>query len=237
MTVQPPVFVALDVDSASKAQAIVAELGAACGHYKVGLELYLATGAGFVEELVTAGKQVFLDLKFHDIPNTVNAAVREAARLGVEFMTVHALGGSAMLQAAVAGARAGSRPDKDVPKVLAVTLLTSHAPEDLLAIGLGNADPEFGALRLARLAEAAGVHGVVCSPNEVAKIKSETRLAAMVPGIRPTDSERNDHSRAATPAEAVKRGANYLVVGRPIVQAADPLRTLLAIQEEIRLAY
>ncbi len=236
MSQQVPVFVALDVDHADKARQVVQTLGDAATYYKVGLELFLAAGSGFVTELVDQGKRIFLDLKFHDIPNTVRAATREAAKLGVDFITVHALGGKDMLMAAQEGVQQGSDLADRNTKVLAVTILTSHAVADLAAIGLKSPDPKENVLNLATLAEQARVHGVVCSPHEVAMIRANTGLAAMVPGIRPAGASANDQKRAATPSDAVRAGASYLVVGRPVVQAPDPKQALLAIQEEIDLA-
>lgn len=229
-----PVFVALDVASAEQAQNVVARLGSAGTHYKVGLELFLIAGSRLVSELVDQGKQVFLDLKFHDIPNTVRAAVREACKLGVDFVTVHAQGGQSMLEAAQESAYAASVGGRQQTKLLAVTMLTSLAPADLYAIGQKSADPQAVVLQLATLAQTAGLHGVVCSPQEVQMIRDNTNLAAMVPGIRLKQAAADDQQRIATPAEAVRAGASYLVVGRPVLQASDPLHALLTIQAEIR---
>ncbi len=231
-----PVFVALDVPDAVAARRVVEQLGDAGTHYKVGLELYLATGAGFVRELVEAGKHVFLDLKFHDIPNTVKAAVRQAAQTGAEFLTVHALGGATMLTVAQAAAQEAAQTAnarREAVKLLAVTILTSHAASDLEAIGLASTDASAGVLRLAQLAADAGLHGVVCSPREVQSVRTATGLAAMVPGIRPRTATADDQRRVATPAEAVRAGASYLVVGRPVLRAQEPRKALLAIQEEV----
>ena len=229
-----PVFVALDVNDVDKARDMVRQLGDAGTHYKVGLELFLSAGRRWVSELAEQGKRVFLDLKFHDIPNTVRSAVREASQLGAEWMTVHALGGYAMLAAAKEGAEAVTGGRTHSVRLLAVTLLTSHAPADLQAIGLKSSDPQEGVLKLASLAQAAELHGVVCSPQEVRLIRHHSHLAAMVPGIRPQDAASNDQHRIATPAEAVAAGATYLVVGRPILQASDPLQALLSIQSEVQ---
>ena len=228
-----PVFVALDVASEQQAQDMVARLGSAGTHYKVGLELFLAAGNRLVSELVAQGKHVFLDLKFHDIPNTVRAAVREACQLGVDFVTVHAQGGQSMLEAAQESAYVVNQNRTQQTQVLAVTLLTSLAPADLLTIGQQSDDPEQGVLRLAKLAQAAGLHGVVCSPQELQIIRHHTSLAAMVPGIRLKQSVPDDQTRVSTPTDAVRAGASYLVVGRPVLQASDPLQALLAIQAEI----
>jgi orotidine-5'-phosphate decarboxylase len=229
-----PVFVALDVASGEQAQDMVARLGSAGTHYKVGLELFLAAGNRLVSELVAQGKHVFLDLKFHDIPNTVRAAVREACKLGVDFVTVHAQGGQSMLEAAQESANAVNQNRTQQTQVLAVTLLTSLAPADLLTIGQQSDDPEQGVLRLAKLAQAAGLHGVVCSPQELQIIRQQTNLAAMVPGIRMQQANTDDQQRVATPAAAVHAGASYLVIGRPVLKAHDPLQALLTIQAEIR---
>ncbi len=228
-----PVFVALDVASGEQAQDMVARLGSAGTHYKVGLELFLAAGNRLVRELVAQGKHVFLDLKFHDIPNTVRAAVREACQLGVDFVTVHAQGGQSMLEAAQESAYATSADSGHQTKLLAVTMLTSLAPADLYAIGQKSADPQAVVLQLATLAQAAGLHGVVCSPQEVQMIRHHTSLAAMVPGIRLKQSVPDDQMRVSTPTDAVRAGASYLVVGRPVLQASDPLQALVAIQAEI----
>jgi orotidine-5'-phosphate decarboxylase len=189
---------------------------------------------------VALGVPVFLDLKFHDIPNTVAAACREAARLGVSFLTVHAAGGTAMLQAAVDGVETGTadRAATGVqavpPRLLAVTVLTSLAAEDLSAIGV-NAAPETQVLRLAGLARVAGVDGVVCSAHELLALRQAfgPDLLTVVPGIRPEWAATGDQKRTMTPAEARQAGADYLVIGRPITASADPAAALARIRADL----
>jgi orotidine-5'-phosphate decarboxylase len=224
-------IVALDVPGADEARAVVARLGPAVRFYKVGSQLFTAAGPAFVSGLVEAGHPVFLDLKFHDIPNTVGAAVAAAARLGVTFVDVHASGGSAMIEAAARALR-GTRT-----RLLAITVLTSHTPATLEQIGA--VGPVEGAVRrLARLAQAAGADGVVASPGEVAAIRAECGPGFLVvtPGIRPAGSAAADQARLATPADALRAGADYLVVGRPVLEAADPRVSVAAIVAEVEAA-
>lgn len=224
---RPRLIVALDVASVGSARAIVERLGEACDFYKVGLELYTAAGPAAVEMLRHAGKEVFLDLKLHDIPNTVLGAARSAASLGVSLLTVHASGGRAMIEAATEGAGTETR-------ILAVTVLTSL---DAAALGTawGRESPMVAdeVLRLAELARAADAHGIVCSGAEAALVRARygDALALLVPGIRPAGSAAHDQARAVTPAEAARAGANYLVIGRPVTGAADPRGTLEEIRE------
>ena len=223
-------IVALDVPSAAQARDLAAQLRGMCRWVKVGLELYLAAGSSIVEELASQGFSVFLDLKFHDIPNTVAGAVRSAAQMGASLLTVHAAGGPAMLRAAAEAAAA----TKNAPQLLAVTVLTSMDKEQLSAIGIETTAADQ-VLRLARMAIDSEIRGLVCSPEEVALLRrelgSEPRL--VVPGIRPAGAAVGDQKRIATPADAVRAGASQLVVGRPITQATDPAKAAQAIRNEI----
>ena len=211
-------IVALDVSSAAAAQKIVAAVGDSAFCYKVGMQLYTAEGPQLVRDLVASGRRVFLDLKYHDIPNTVAAAITEAARLGVSMLTVHASGGGEMLRAATEAAAA-------VPalKVLAVTVLTSLDDRDLDKLGIhGRVQDQV--LRLAALAIANGCQGVVASAREASELRSELKdeFTIVTPGVRPAGAKWGDQARVVTPAEAIAAGATHIVVGRPITEAADP---------------
>jgi orotidine-5'-phosphate decarboxylase len=221
------IIVALDVPSPTVALQLATQLRGAVGMYKVGSQLFTAAGPGFVRDLVAGGDKVFLDLKYHDIPNTVAGAVAEASRLGVSFVDVHALGGRAVLQAA-----AGALPALGT-QLLAITILTSHDEASLADLGL--ADLPACVRRLASLAAASGVDGVVCSPHEIALIREACGpdLVIVTPGIRPAGSARGDQARAATPAAALAAGADYLVIGRPILEAEDPRAAAEKIVREI----
>jgi orotidine-5'-phosphate decarboxylase len=223
-------IVALDVSTAAAARRIVAAVGESVHSYKVGMQLYTAAGPSIVRELVDAGHRVFLDLKYHDIPNTVAAAVREAAQLGVSMLTVHASGGGKMLQAAVDAARA-TEPDL---LVLAVTVLTSLDDAELGKIGVrGGVQDQV--LRLAALALANGCKGVVASAQEAAALREELGrdFAIVTPGVRPAGSGHDDQMRVVTPAEAISAGASHIVVGRPITAAPDPAAEARAILAQI----
>ncbi|RSL14599.1 orotidine-5'-phosphate decarboxylase [Edaphobacter aggregans] len=221
--------VALDFPSAAEALKLVDRLEGACQWLKVGMELYYAAGNGLVEALRGRGYSVFLDLKLHDIPNTVAGAVRSVTRAGAGLLTVHAGGGAAMMRAA---AEAANVPGG--PRLLAVTVLTSMDAEELAGVGVA-ASPGNQVLLLARLAKAAGIDGMVCSAGEVEALRKvmgpETML--VVPGIRPVGSDIGDQRRVATPEVAIARGASMLVVGRPITKAADPGAAARAILKEI----
>lgn len=219
VSAQQRLIVALDVASGAEAWKIVSVLGEATQIYKVGMQLYTAEGPGLVRELVGSGRKVFLDLKYHDIPNTVAAAVAEAAKLGVSFLTVHGSGGSPMLRAAVQAA--GSGPSS--PRILAVTVLTSLEEQDLNRIGVGGRLIDQ-AIRLAGFALEAGCSGVISSPREVPDLRARfgDQFLAVTPGIRPAEAGSQDQARIATPAEAIAAGATHLVVGRPITQAPNP---------------
>ena len=233
MEARDRLIVALDVATATEAQKIVDAAGPSATTFKVGKQLFTAEGPAFVRSLVASGRKVFLDLKFHDIPNTVAAAVRSAAGLGVSMLTVHASGGAKMLRAAADAAK----ETKSTPLVLAVTVLTSLGDQDLQEIGVsGRAADQV--LRLAELARNNGCLGVVASPQEVKKLREMlgTGFAIVTPGVRPAGSEAGDQARIATPADAIRNGATYLVVGRPITEAKDPARAADAILKEIEAA-
>ena len=226
-------IVALDVSHSAQALALVRSLGAPVSTYKVGKQLFTAEGPALVRELVAAGKKVFLDLKFHDIPATVAGAVGSASELGVSMLTVHASGGSKMLRAAVESARKATTP----PLVLAVTVLTSLSDEDLRETGVqGRAKDQV--LRLVVLARAEGCDGVVASPQEVRELRRQLGdgFAIVTPGVRPAGTAVNDQARTATPGEAIAAGATYVVVGRPITAANEPSAAARAILEEIQKA-
>lgn len=211
-------IVALDVSTAAAAQNIVAAVGDSAFTYKVGMQLYTAEGPRVVRELVASGRRVFLDLKYHDIPNTVGAAVAEAARLGVSMLTVHAAGSGRMLRAAVEAAQ--PRPEM---MVLAVTVLTSMDTNDLEKIGI-RGSVEDSVVRLATIALANGCQGVVASAREASTLRTELgdNFAIVTPGVRPAGTDSGDQVRVVTPSEAIASGASYIVVGRPITDAADP---------------
>jgi len=222
-------IVALDVSTAAAARKIVAAVGHSALAYKVGMQLYTAEGPSLVRELVGSGHRVFLDLKYHDIPNTVAAAVREAAQLGVSMLTVHASGGGKMLRAAVEAAQ--SRPDL---LVLGVTVLTSMDDVELGKIGLREGVLDQ-VLRLAALALSNGCKGVVASAQEAAALREEfgRDFAIVTPGVRPAGSGPHDQMRIVTPAEAISAGASHIVVGRPITEASDPAAEARAILAQI----
>jgi orotidine-5'-phosphate decarboxylase len=226
--------VALDVSEREPALALVRRLAGHVGVVKVGLEAFTAHGPAFVEEVAEAGLPVFLDLKLHDIPNTVERAARNCARLGVRLFTVHAGGGAAMAQAARAGAEAGTAAGGERPLVIAVTVLTSLDEEMLAALDLpGGASAR--ALRWAVLARRSGCDGAVCSAHEAAALRAATApdFVLVTPGIRPAGEASGDQKRVATPAAALAAGADLLVVGRPITGAADPAAAADAIVAEL----
>lgn len=226
----PRIIVALDYPEAAPALALVERLQPELCRLKVGKELFTATGPQLVEQLQQRGFEIFLDLKFHDIPNTAAQACKAAADLGVWMVNVHALGGRKMLEAAHE-AVVGSTHQ---PKLIAVTLLTSMAQEDLADLDI-NATPAEMVLRLAKLAHASGLDGVVCSAQEAALLRKQCGkdFCLVTPGIRPAQASLDDQSRVMTPLAALKAGANYLVIGRPITKAVDPLQALLEINREI----
>jgi orotidine-5'-phosphate decarboxylase len=223
-------IVALDVSSSSVAQKIVAAVGDSALTYKVGMQLYTAEGPQVVRDLVDSGRRVFLDLKYHDIPTTVAASIREAAALRVSMLTIHASGGGKMLRAATEAARSVN----PALMVLAVTVLTSLDDNDLDKIGVrGRVVDQV--LRLAALAIADGCHGVVASAREASELRSELgdEFAIVTPGVRPAGAGHGDQVRVATPAEAIAAGASHIVVGRPITAAADPASEARAILGQI----
>jgi orotidine-5'-phosphate decarboxylase len=240
-------IVALDFPSAAAALHMVDQLQGTCRWFKVGMELYYSAGNSVIEQLLARDLKVFLDLKLHDIPNTVAGAVRSVAGTGASLLTLHASGGAPMMRAA---ADAASSPG--APELLAVTVLTSMDAAELRNVGVavdldaqnpgapGPVQPQV--LRLARLAHSSGIHGLVCSAEEVAAVRLALGPAArlVVPGIRPPlpagASARDDQRRIATPSDAIARGASMLVVGRPVTQAADPAKAAAAILAEIQSA-
>ena len=226
-------IVALDFPSATAALELVDRLEGRCQWFKVGLELYLATGPSIVETLRNRGFNVFVDLKLHDIPNTVAGAVRTLSSIGASLLTVHAAGGRPMLLAAAEAAARAPEP----PQLLAVTLLTSFDAHQLAEIGVSES-PDSQVMRLAKLAHAAGISGMVCSPRECAHLRAYLGpyRPLVVPGIRPVGTAANDQSRIATPAQALHDGASYLVIGRPITQSPDPAAATDAILNEMESA-
>jgi orotidine-5'-phosphate decarboxylase len=226
---QDRLAVALDVPDARSALEMVDRLGGVCRWLKVGMELYYTAGNELVETLRGRGYRIFLDLKLHDIPNTVAGAVRSVTGVGAELLTVHASGGPAMLRAAAEAAQVPG-----APRLLAVTVLTSMDAGELDATGV-HGTPAEQVVRLAKLAKTAGIDGMVCSPEEVAAVRSATgpETILVVPGIRPAGFATDDQRRIATPAETIARGASILVVGRPITRASDPAAAARAILDEI----
>ena len=218
---------AVDFPSWREAEPFARAVAPAVGMLKVGLELFVAEGPAVVRAAAALGRPIFLDLKLHDIPNTVEGAARTAARSGASLLTVHAAGGPEMVAAAVRGAGPGVR-------VLAVTVLTSLDQRALDAVGLAG-PPEAAVVRLARLAVAAGAGGLVCSPLEVAAVRAAVGAGPLlvIPGVRPAGAAVGDQSRVATPAEAVRSGADVLVIGRPLREGGDPAAAAARIAAEI----
>jgi orotidine-5'-phosphate decarboxylase len=225
-----PVFVALDTPDLSRALEIAAAVKPYAGGLKIGLEFLTAQGPGGIRKIVETGMPVFADTKFHDIPNTVAAASREIAKFGVAVFNIHASGGEAMMKAAVEGA-SHSNPR---PKIIGVTVLTSMGDDDLAPIGQQSPLADQ-VVRLAKLAKASGLDGVVCSPREIAPVRKACgpEFLIVTPGVRPAGSGLGDQRRVMTPAEAVRAGANILVIGRPITAAPDPAAAARAIANEI----
>jgi orotidine-5'-phosphate decarboxylase len=230
-------IVALDVSSGAAAVRMAATLRGHVGLFKVGSQLFTAEGPAVARRLAALGENVFLDLKFHDIPNTVRGAARESARTGASMLNVHASGGRKMMEAAVEGAREGSS-DRNRPLVLAVTVLTSLGSEDLAEVGL-DLGAEAAAVRLACLAQRAGLDGVVASSREIAAIRRTCGpdFVVVSPGIRPESALADDQTRIATPEQAIRAGADYLVVGRPVTAAVDPAAAADAIVGEMENGY
>ncbi len=227
------IIVALDFPEAAAAFDLIGRIAPDQCRLKIGKEMFTRLGPDFVREVVARGFDVFLDLKFHDIPNTVAASCAAAAELGVWMINVHASGGRRMMEAArerleVAGAR---------PMLVAVTILTSLSGEDIAEVGF-QGTPEENVLRLARVAQEAGLDGVVCSPRETGALRARlgTDFRLVTPGVRPANSADDDQRRVMTPGDAIRAGANYLVIGRPITAAANPTEALRRIAAEVSQA-
>jgi orotidine-5'-phosphate decarboxylase len=231
MTEASPIFCAIDRPDLEGTLGLGRALLDVVGGLKVGLEFTTANGRDGVRRIVALGAPVFLDLKFHDIPNTVAGAVRAAASLGVAMLTLHVAGGAAMLRAAVEAAHL----DEPCPKLLGVTVLTSLDDADLAALGVRHKVTDQ-VLRLAELAWVAGLDGVICSPHELAPLRQRfgREFKLVVPGIRPRSFAQRDQKRTLGPAEAIAAGADLLVIGRPIMDAADPRAAAAAIGAEIQ---
>jgi orotidine-5'-phosphate decarboxylase len=230
MVNNPRIIVSLDYPEPSPALELVHRLDPSLCRLKVGKELFTRSGPALVENIIKAGFSVFLDLKFHDIPNTVAGACKAAADLGVWMVNVHASGGSRMITAA----REAIESSAHKPLLIAVTVLTSLADTDLAETGVASTVDEQ-VLRLARLSIASGADGVVCSAREVTLLRNQIKQSCylVTPGIRPQGSEVNDQIRIVTPADAITAGSDYLVIGRPITQAVDPLQALVHIRDEV----
>jgi orotidine-5'-phosphate decarboxylase len=232
-------IVALDFDSLSSAVKFAKQVSDLVGMFKIGSQLFTAVGPQAVKEVACTGCGIFLDLKFHDIPNTVAGAVLSAAAMpGVQLVNVHALGGRAMLEAAVQAVSAGVPMGEDRPRLLAVTILTSMDRKSMKSVGIEGA-PKDRVVKLAKLAKSAGVDGVVASVQEARAIRKACgkEFLIVTPGVRPaeksTKSAHDDQSRTATPSEAIRAGADFIVVGRPILTAANPREAAQSIVEEL----
>lgn len=236
-TADDRLIVALDVDSFDKMKALVDELGDLISYYKVGMELYYSAGSDTIRYLKEHGKKVFLDLKLHDIPNTVGHSVASVTRLGVNLITIHAAGGRAMMQAASRYAKiTADELGVERPKILAVTVLTSFDDQGWQEVG-GHLPIQEHVLELASLAKSAGVDGVVASPKEAGSIREmagKDDFLIVTPGIRPSFAQTDDQKRIATPSQAFKDGSSMLVIGRPITQAIDPCAAARLILKEIK---
>jgi orotidine-5'-phosphate decarboxylase len=228
-------IVALDFASEKRALELVKTLEGLPASFKVGLQLFTAAGPSIVRQIQNLGAEVFLDLKFYDIPNTVSQAALEAARLGARMMTFHALGGDAMLRTARETLEAASAKEGwNVPTMLGVTVLTSMDQAALASVGIDRPIQSM-VCHLAGIVQAAGLHGIVCSPHEVASLRNSgfSRLAFVTPGIRPQQARQDDQARAATARYAISGGADHLVVGRPITQAENPRHVAEQLIQEI----
>lgn len=237
--IRNPMVVALDVDTAEQALSLVEGLRGLAGMFKVGKQLFTTAGPEIVRRIIGMGEKVFLDLKFHDIPNTVAKAGIEATRLGVSIFNLHAMGGSRMMRATVdAVGETVERERRTRPLILGVTVLTSHTQESLNEIGIDRR-LEDEVVALARLCKASGIDGVVASPHEIIRIREAVNnqdFVILTPGVRPTGTILNDQRRVMTPGEAVRAGADFLVIGRPITAANDPVLAAQKILEEIEQA-
>jgi orotidine-5'-phosphate decarboxylase len=219
-----PIFCAFDTPDLAHAKQLAASLKSHIGGIKLGLEFFTAQGAEGVRQVAALGVPVFLDLKFHDIPNTVAHVVKVAVQLDIYMMTIHTSGGQVMMQAAAeAAAQEAARLGKRKPLIIGVTVLTSMQQSDLQPLGI-TATVDDQVLRLAKLARESGLDGVVCSPHEIAALRAACGedFTLVVPGIRPAGSDHGDQKRVMTPQEAVRKGASYIVIGRPITQAENP---------------
>ena len=229
-------IVALDVDTAQQARELVNSLRDLAGMFKIGSQLFTAVGPDIVREIVKSGCKVFLDLKFHDIPNTVRSAGIEATRLGVSIFNVHALGGKEMMQRTVeAVCEVAAKEGIERPQVIAVTILTSTGAKDLGEIGI-DSDPASNVVRLSLLAESSGMDGVVASPHEIKPVRAaitRSGFKIITPGVRPAQADLDDQKRVMTPAQAISAGADYIVVGRSITQADDPVEATTQILDEM----
>jgi len=230
MSTDPKIIVALDYADAESAMHLVNQLSPELCRLKVGKELFTSAGPALIGNIQDKGFEVFLDLKFHDIPNTVAKACEAAARMGVWTVNVHALGGRKMMQAAREALEKFAKP----PKLIAVTILTSMDEQDIAEVGLSGS-PQDNVISLAALARQSGLDGVVCSPREVVQLRQElgADFLLITPGVRPQGSALDDQKRTMTPKEALRSGANYLVIGRPVTKADVPLEALKGICTEI----
>lgn len=231
-------IVALDVDNAQSARALVRALQGVVGMFKIGSQLFTAAGPALVREIVSSGERVFLDLKFHDIPNTVAAAGVEATRLGVSIFNLHAAGGGEMMRRTIETvSECADSEGLARPLVIAVTVLTSANETTLTEIGYGSEPAEL-VRRLALLAESSGLDGVVASAREVGIVRASVKkpkFIVVTPGVRPAGSAHSDQKRVTTPREAIACGADYIVVGRPIIEAADPVRAAQQVIDEMEI--
>ncbi|HEY6187167.1 MAG TPA: orotidine-5'-phosphate decarboxylase [Pyrinomonadaceae bacterium] len=239
-SVRDRLIVGLDVETAREARELFARLRDHAGMFKIGSQLFTAAGPGIVREMLSAGARIFLDLKYHDIPNTVAGAGIEAARLGVSIFNVHALGGGLMMRRArEAVHEVSEREGLKRPAIIAVTALTSADNATLEEVGITGGALAL-VLRLARLAEACGLDGVVASPGEITMLRdqlSAPNFLIVTPGVRPLGSATDDQKRVMTPAEAIRAGADYLVISRPILKAPEPERAVIKVLEEMEQAY
>jgi orotidine-5'-phosphate decarboxylase len=237
--IRNPLAVALDVASPDQALSLVERLRGVAGMFKVGKQLFTAAGPEIVRKIIAMGEHVFLDLKFHDIPNTAAMAGVEAARLGVSVFNVHSMGGSKMMRAVnEAVTETAERERITRPLILGVTVLTSHNQDSLKEVGIDR-KLEDEVVNLAKLCVASGLDGVVASPLEIAPIRSaveDSGFVILTPGVRPAGASLDDQSRVMTPAEAILAGANFLVIGRPITAATDPVAASRKILDEINEA-
>lgn len=226
-------IVALDVPDRAAAVRMTEQLSGHVGYFKIGLELFISEGPRLVEEIRDQGEKIFLDLKLHDIPNTVRGAVRSACRLGVDMLTIHTSGGSHMLSAASQEATQSKSP----PLLLGVTALTSLSEDEMRKLGVSGSMEQW-VEQLAELAQNSGMGGIVASSKELPLLhrKFHNKLKFVIPGIRPAGTAIQDQSRTATPAEAIRAGADYVVVGRPILQAPNPAQAADSIVDEINSA-